>query len=124
MYIRMEKLFYKEFRGNKDILEIDLHNNYTVIAIKIWNKDNGNYTVQLMLKENTVDKWDLIEKAESLEFNTNYRFINKAILKKVADLFGEGFFNYYIQRYKYELECFETGNYLKEKERLSDTNDK
>lgn len=120
----MEKLFYKEFRGNKDILEIDLHNNYTVIAIKIWNKDNGNYTVQLMLKENTVDKWDLIEKAESLEFNTNYRFINKAILKKVAVLFGEGFFNYYIQRYKYELKCFEIGNCQKEKERLSGTNDK
>lgn len=120
----MEKLLYKEFRGNKDILEIDLHNNYTVIAIKIWNKDNGNYTVQLMLKENTVDKWDLIEKAESLEFNTNYRFINKAILKKVAELFGEGFFNYYIQRNKYELKCFEIGNCQKEKERLSDTNDK
>ena len=35
----MQKLTYEEYRGCKDILMIDLHNEYTIIAIKIWNKE-------------------------------------------------------------------------------------
>ena len=115
----MERLTYENYRGCKDIITIDLHNNYTVIAIKSWNPDEHKYEVQLMLKENTVDKWDLIEKAESLEFNANYKIINKAILKHVATLLSDGFFDYYIDRYEYELNCFNIGNDLAESERLN-----
>ena len=116
----MERLTYENYRGCKDILTIDLHNGYTVIAIKSWNPDEHKYTVQLMLKENTVNKLDLIEKAESLEFNVDYKIINKAILKHVATLLSDGFFDYYINRYEYELMCFDIGNELIEKERLGD----
>ena len=113
------KLTYTEYRGCKDILTIDLHNDYTVIAIKSWNPDEHKYEVQLMLKENTVDKWDLIEKAESLEFKVDYKIINSAILKHVATLLSDGFFDYYIQRYEYEMKCFDIGNDLEESERLN-----
>ena len=113
------RLEYKNYRGCKDIITIDLHNDYTVIAIKSWNSDKHKYTIQLMLKENTVDKWNLIEKAESLEFNVDYKIINKAILKHVAALLSEGFFDYYIDRYEYELKCFDRGNSIIEKERLA-----
>lgn len=113
------RLVYKNYRGCKDIITIDLHNDYTVIAIKSWNQDEQKYTVQLMLKENTVDKWDLIEKAESLEFNVDYKIINKAILKHVFTLLSAGFFDYYIDRYEYELKCFDRGNELFEKEKLT-----
>ena len=113
----MERLTYENYRGCKDILTIDLHNGYTVIAIKSWNPDEHKYTVQLMLKENTVNKLDLIEKAESLEFNVDYKIINKAILKHVATLLSDGFFDYYIDRYEYELKCFNRGNELFENER-------
>ena len=113
----MERLTYENYRGCKDIITIDLHNGYTVIAIKSWNPDEHKYTVQLMLKENTVGKWDLIEKAESLEFNVDYRIINKAILKHVATLLSDGFFDYYINRYEYDIECQNRGNDLFEKER-------
>ena len=115
----MERLTYKNYRGCKDILTIDLHNHYTVIAIKSWNQDEKKYTDQLMHKEKTVDKWDLIEKAESLEFNVDYKIINKAILKHVATLLSDGFFDYYIDRYEYELKCFDRGNSIIEKERLA-----
>ena len=113
------RLEYKNYRGCKDIITIDLHNDYTVIAIKLWNSDKHKYTVQLMLKENTVDKWNLIENAESLEFNVDYKIINKAILKHVATLLSDGFFDYYIDRYEYELKCFDRGNSIIEKERLA-----
>ena len=116
------RLEYKNYRGCKDILTIDLHNDYSVIAIKSWNSEEHKYVVQLMLKENTVDKWVLIEKAESLEFNVDYKIINKAILKHVATLLSDGFFDYYIKRYEYELKCFDIGNEIFEKERLSDVN--
>ena len=113
------RLEYKNYRGCKDIITIDLHNDYTVIAIKSWNTDDHKYIVQLMLKENTVDKWDLIENAESIEFNVDYKIINKAILKHVATLLSDGFFDYYIDRYEYELKCFDIGNSIIEKERLT-----
>ena len=116
------RLEYKNYKGCKDILTIDLHNDYTVIAIKSWNPDEHKYTVQLMLKDNTVDKWDLIEKAESIEFNVDYKIINKAILKHISTLLSDGFFDYYIQRYEYELKCFGIGNEIFENERLSDIN--
>ena len=116
----MERLTYKNYRGYKDILTIDLHNDNTIIAIKSWNPDEHKYTVQLMLKENTVDKLDLIEKAKSLEFNVDYKIINKAILKHIATLLSDRFFDYYIDRYEYELKCFDIGNEIAEKERLGD----
>ena len=114
----MKRLEYENYRGCKDILTIDLHNDYTVIAIKIWNQDERKYTVQLMFKENTVDKWDLIEKAESVEFDVDYKIINKAILKHVSTLLSEGFFDYYIERYEYELKCIDIGSDVLDSERL------
>ena len=105
------RLEYKNYRGCKDIITIDLHNHYTVIAIKSWNSDEHKYIVQLMLKENTVDKWDLIEKADEIEFHVGYKIINKAILKHVATLLSDGFFDYYIDRYEYELKCFDIGKF-------------
>ena len=114
------KLEYRNYMGCKDILTIDLHNGYTVIAIKSWNPDEQKYYVQLMLKENTVNKWELIEKAESIEFNVDYKIINKAILKHIATLLSDCFFGYYIDRYEYELKCFDIGNETVEKERLGD----
>lgn len=117
-----EKLTYSEYRGCKNILVIDLHNNYSIIAIKIWDYENEKFIVELHIKDNRIDNWDLIEEAESLEFNVDYRIINKAILKHVADLLSSGFFNYYIERYKYEQDCFNVGNEYYESKRLDNNN--
>lgn len=118
------KLTYTEYKGSKDIIIIDLHNNYSIIAIKMWNKDKQNYTVELRIKQNTVEKWDLIEDFENLEFDTDYRFINSAILKQVSLLFINGLFDSYIKRFEYELECLDMGNEIVEKKRLSDKTSK
>ena len=118
----MKKLTYIEYKGCKDIITIDLHNGYTIIAIKSWNAEKENYTVELRIKEKTVDKWDLIEDAECLEFKANYKTINSAILKQVATLLDNGFFDYYIQRYEYELNCFDIGDEIATKNNFGDTN--
>ena len=114
------RLEYKNYRGCKDIITIDLHNDYTVIAIKSWNPDEQKYIVEFRITEKSIDKWDLIQEMESVEFNVNYKTINKAILKHVANLLSEGFFDYYIDRYEYEIKCFDIGNEIAEKERLGD----
>ena len=116
----MNKLKYIKVADS--VISIDLGNHYTVIALKTWNIEKQNYTVQLMLKENTVDKWDLIEDAETIEINTNHKFINSAILKQIDLYLSEGFFDKYIDRYEYELKCFDRGNDLFESESMSQCN--
>ena len=113
----MKKLKYIKVADS--VISIDLGNHYTVIVLKTWNIEKQNYTIQLMLKENSVDKWDLIEEAETIEINTNHKFINSAILKQIDLYLSEGFFDKYIDRYEYELKCFDRGNSIIEKERLT-----
>ena len=116
----MQRLKYEKFNNSNDVIMIDLHNGYTVIAVTGFDIENRVYTTTLFLKENTVDTWKLIENAENLEFNANHNTINSAILKKVSEFLMDGFFDYYIQRYEYEMKCFDKGNSIYEKERLGD----
>ena len=116
----MQRLKYEKFNNSNDVIMIDLHNGYTVIAVTGFDAENRAYTTTLFLKENTIDTWKLIENAENLEFHVNHNTINSAILKQVSTFLEEGFFTYYIQRYEYELKCFDIGNEIAEKERLGD----
>ena len=113
----MQRLKYEKFNNSNDVIMIDLHNGYTVIAVTGFDAENRVYTTTLFLKENTIDTWKLIENAENLEFHANHNTINSAILKQVSTFLQEGFFDYYIQRYEYEMKCFDKGNSIYEKER-------
>ena len=104
-----KKLVYESYKGCKDILSINLNNGYSVIAIKSWDTEKQCYFVELRLKENSIEKWDLIENAESIQFNEDYKTINREILKHVATLLSDGFFNHYINRNKYEIKCYNKG---------------
>ena len=114
----MQRLKYEKFNNSNDVITINLHNGYTVIAVTGFNAENRVYTTILFLKENTIDTWKLIENAENLEFHANHNTINSAILKQVSTFLQEGFFDYYIQRYEYEMKCFDKGNSIYEKERI------
>lgn len=114
----MQRLKYEKFNNTNNVITIDLHNGYTVIAVTGFDIENKVYTITLFLKDNTVDTWKLIEKAENLVFHANQNTINSAILKQVSAFLQEGFFDYYIQRYEYEMKCFDKGNDLVEREHL------
>lgn len=116
-----KRLKYEKFRNTNNIITIDLHNGYTTIAI-IGKDKNDAYDIQLMLKENTVDTWTLIEKAEHITIHSDENRIYSAILKIVGTYLQEGFFDYYINRYEYELKCFEIGNEVEETKKLSGVN--
>lgn len=114
-----KRLKYDKYRGMDNIITIDLHNGYTTIAI-IGKDENNTYDVQLMLKENTVDTWTLIEKAEHIIIHSDENRIYSAILKTVGTYLQEDFFDYYISRYEYELKCFDLGNDIYEKETIGE----
>lgn len=118
----MQKLKYEKFRSSDDIITIDLHNGYSVIALSTWDNESKAYITTLFLKDNTMDTWKLIENAENLEFHANHNTINSAVLKQVSTFLNEGFFDYYIKRYKYESDCFDIGNEICETKRLGVSN--
>lgn len=107
-----KRLKYEKYKGLNNIITFDLHNGYTVIAISAFQKETNVYEVELFLKENTIDRWELIEDAECIAFNTNEKTIYSAILKTISTYLQEGFFDHYIDRYEYELMCFDAGNKL------------
>ena len=115
---KMQRLKYEKFNNSNEVITINLHNGYSIIAVTGFNAENRVYTTTLFLKENTIDTWKLIENAENLEFHANHNTINSAILKQVSTFLQEGFFNYYIQRYEDEMKCFDKGNSIYEKERI------
>lgn len=104
------------------VLAINLHNGYTVIAMKLFDFKRKVYRVTFYLKNNDVDTLELMEKQENIEFAGDKKSINSIILKHIANLLREDFYEYYINRYDYMIKCFEKGNELFEKERLNSGN--
>lgn len=111
----MEKLTYKKIADSAII--IDLHNGYSVIALYGWYK--GCYHSQFLLKNNQIDNWSLIEKLGKVPFKkANYNNICYVLLKYVGNLVDENFFEYYIERYTYEVKCFDKGHEFFENEQI------
>lgn len=98
-----KRLSYKKMNNSNDVLVIDLLNGYSVMSISGWDNVEKNYKVTLFLRENTIENWELIEDAENLVIDADYRSIHIAILKQVGSFLDSGFFDYYIQRYNYEM---------------------
>lgn len=116
-----KRLKYTKYKNMDGIITIDLHNGYTILSL-IGKDEAGNYDVELRIKENTVEKWDLIEKAEHITFDAATKNIYSAILKTIGTYLHEGFFDYYIDRYEYDLKCFNIGNEIIESKRLDGAN--
>lgn len=98
------------------VLSVDLHNNYSVIAIGDWHKEEKNYTVSLFIKANDIDLLDKIEKQDNVVFASDMKSIRTDIAKYITDLHDSKFFDYYVNRYNYEMKCFDIGNEELEKQ--------
>lgn len=95
-------------------ITIDLHNGYSILAMSRWNKEERLYNTTLFIKKNEIDRYDLIDLTLRVETD-NKKELCMEILKCVENTD----FTYYINRTKYELDCFERGNALYERERLN-----
>lgn len=112
----LNMLTYKRYKNAENIISIDLHNDYSVIAVWSYDSTDNHYDTTLFLKEKTIDKLDLIK--DDLIFYATRKTINSAILKQVATYLDENFFEYYIQRYEYDLKCCEIGDEEIKKEKF------
>ena len=117
-----KRLKYERYDNSKDVIEIDLNNGYVVIAIYGFNIEEDCYSLNLFIKDKQILNWKPIEDIEDIKINTDSKTINSAILKHIALLFNDGFFDKYIERYEYETKCFDRGNELFEMERLGVNN--
>lgn len=102
-----------EIIGDTSII-IDLHNGYLILAMSRWNKEERLYNTTLYIKKNDIDRFDLIDIALSVETDNK-----KELCMKVLKYVENTDFTYYVNRTKYELDCFERGNALYEKEKLN-----
>lgn len=114
--LQQRKLKYEKWNDCENVIIIDLHNNYSVVAI--WAQNEQEFKVTLHLKENTMDRWDLI--VDDWKFTSYNSGINSAILKQVSENLSNGFFNEFIERDTYYIKCSEIGCNVLDKERLGD----
>lgn len=113
-------LRYKILSNN--VVEVDLENGYKVVAMANWNNEKKKYYTTLLLHENTVSKWDMLDDAIDIEMESDMKSIKRDMAQYVTDLLTDRFFKKYIDRYEYELKCFDRGFEIMEKERKC-TND-
>ena len=109
------------------IIEIKLPGNekYSVECRYLYNKSKEKYSLSMWIKRDDIDD---AFKIDSQEIDTQYisgtkETIKQNICRIVEQASLSGFFDYYIERHKYTLECFNRGNEFFEKERLSGAND-
>ena len=105
---------------NVPSIEFDLENDYIVKAEYVFNKDSGEYLVTFYIRQSQIGMWDQIDKATNIKFVSSYEFIKTDIAKYFTKLLIDGFFKYYIDRYIYQMKCFDRGNDLFESEHLND----
>lgn len=98
------------------VFDIDLHNGYWIKAMAKFDDKSGKCNVAFYIKENTINQLMLIETLDNVSFDKTYKTIGSAILKYVATLLSENYFDDCIKQYEYEVKCFDRGNELFEVE--------
>lgn len=116
-------------------IEINLskwgYKNYIVECAYHFDKRVGKYSLSVWLNRNDIeDRMQLSSKKVDTQYISGTketiienicRIVHQAAT--VADENGEKYFDPFVERYEYELKCFERGNELFEQELLNKTND-
>lgn len=90
-------------------LLVNLHNNYSIVAMvkSNYKEEVDSYNVTFYIKRNDIDILDLIEKQENVNFDSNSKTIKTDIVRYITTLLSDGFFDYYIERYRNSFEKVE-----------------
>lgn len=116
-------------------VEINLSNwgysGYVAECSYYFDKKKEKYLLSMWLRNNNIeDRMRLSSKKVDTQYISGTRetivenicrIVHQAA--NVANENGEKYFDHYVERYEYELACFERGNELFEHERLEKTND-
>ena len=96
-------------------ISVEISNDYIVWAMANWDKENQKYAVTMYLQRNDVD---LLDKMEQLncEIESDRKSIKSDLCKMITYLLDNNKFDSFINRYEYQMQCFDKGNELLEKE--------
>lgn len=97
-------------------IEINLENDYKVLAMSRWDRNTNKSKLKCYIRKNDNDLLDLIDGLDNKEIETSFKTIKRDVTKYITELHENKYFDYYISRYNYFLECFDRGNSLFEGE--------
>lgn len=125
----LRELMKPKFKGNT--LKIELfdfgYENYFVECAYHFDKHEGKYSLSMWLNHNDMeDRMKLSSKKVDTQYIPGTR---ETIVENICRIVhhaatvenenGVRYFDYFVERYEYELACFERGNELFEQERLA-----
>lgn len=125
----LRELMQPKFKGNTLMIELSDfgYKNYFVECAYHFDKSNGKYALSMLLNRTDMEDRMMLS---SKKVDTQYisgsretivenicRIIHQAAT--VVNKDGARYFDYFVERYEYELACFERGNELFEQERLA-----
>lgn len=128
----LKELMQPQFKGNTITIELSDfgYENYIVECAYHFDKHEDKYALSMWLNRTDLEDRMMLS---SKKVDTQYipgtretivdnicRIVHQAAT--VENDNGVRYFDYFVERYEYELSCFERGNELFEKERLAKLN--
>lgn len=128
----LKELMQPKFKGNTITIELSDfgYENYFAECAYHSDKPNGKYSLSMWLNRNDIeDRMRLSFKKVDTQYISGTR---ETIIENICRIVhqaatvendnGVRYFDHFVERYEYELACFERGNELFEKERLAKLN--
>ena len=128
----LNEMMQPKFKGNTLTIELtDFgYKNYFVECVYHFDKPNSKYSLSMWLNRNDIeDRIKLSSKKVDTQYISGTR---ETIIENICRIVhhaatvendeGNRYFDYFVERYEYELACFDRGNELFEKERLAKLN--
>lgn len=125
----LKELMQPKFKGNTLMIELSDfgYENYFVECAFHFDKQKGKYALSMWLNRHDIeDRMMLSSKKVDIQYipgtrNTIVENICRIVhqASTIFDKDGVRYFDYFVERYEYELACFERGNELMEQERLA-----
>lgn len=128
----LKELMQPQFKGNTITIELSDfgYENYIVECAYYFDKHEDKYALSMWLNRNDIeDRMMLSSKKVDTQYIPGTR---ETIVENICRIVhhaatiendnGVRYFDYFVERYEYELACFDRGNELFEKERLAKLN--
>lgn len=128
----LKELMQPKFKGNMLTIELSDfgYKNYFVECAYHFDKPNSKYSLSMWLNRNDIeDRMMLSSKKVDTQYIPGTR---ETIVENICRIVhhaatiendnGVRYFDYFVERYEYELACFDRGNELFEKERFAKLN--
>ena len=76
-------------------ISVDLHNNYTVVALAKWNKEKESYLATFYIKQTDIDHLDLMDDQIEIEFSSEIKTIKLIFVSVYISLNNSSFYKHF-----------------------------